>query len=41
MPRGLMDAFMQRRGRTPRHCRACEKRFYLKVEEPAGTDKAG
>jgi len=30
MPRGIWDAVMRRFGRVPRHCRFCEKRFYVK-----------
>jgi hypothetical protein len=30
LPRGFLDALMARLGRIPRHCRFCEKRFYVK-----------
>jgi hypothetical protein len=29
MPRGLRDAVMSWFGKIPRHCRSCEKRFYI------------
>jgi hypothetical protein len=29
MPRGLKDAVMRWFGKIPRHCRFCEKRFYV------------
>jgi hypothetical protein len=35
LPRGFVDAVMRRFGRVPRHCRACEKRFYWKNTRPA------
>jgi hypothetical protein len=38
MPRGLKDEFMRVRGRIPRHCRSCGKRFYVRLtdtEKPA------
>jgi len=38
MPRGLKDEFMRARGRVPRHCRSCGKRFYVRtdISEKAG-----
>jgi len=30
MPRGWLDALMHQLGRIPRHCRFCEKRFYIR-----------
>jgi len=30
MPRGFLDVLMKKLGRVPRHCRFCEKRFYVK-----------
>jgi len=32
LPRGWLDSVMRRFGRVPRHCRFCEKRFYVGVE---------
>jgi hypothetical protein len=32
-PRGLLDAIMRRLGRAPRHCRFCEKRFYVRIPD--------
>ncbi|HUB83757.1 MAG TPA: hypothetical protein VMB03_33395 [Bryobacteraceae bacterium] len=29
MPRGVLDMFMEGLGKVPRHCRFCEKRFYV------------
>ena len=29
-PCGFLDAVMKKLGRVPRHCRFCEKRFYIK-----------
>jgi hypothetical protein len=44
MPRGLKDEFMRARGRIPRHCRSCGKRFYVRAAElenaPATEPKA-
>jgi hypothetical protein len=31
MPRGWRDAIMSTLGRIPRHCRFCEKRFYVRA----------
>jgi hypothetical protein len=31
LPRGWLDAVMSLLGRTPRHCRFCEKRFYVRI----------
>jgi hypothetical protein len=28
-PRGILDDIMFGLGRVPRHCRSCEKRFYI------------
>jgi transcriptional regulator NrdR family protein len=28
-PRGMLDAFMKKWNRIPRHCRACGRRFYV------------
>jgi len=32
-PRGVWDALMARWGKIPRHCRFCEKRFYVPVQD--------
>jgi hypothetical protein len=32
LPRGLRDTVMSWFGRIPRHCRFCEKRFYVAPE---------
>jgi len=29
LPRGIKDMFMEGLGKVPRHCRFCEKRFYV------------
>jgi hypothetical protein len=34
LPRGVRDAVMRWFGRVPRHCRFCERRFFVKA--PAG-----
>jgi hypothetical protein len=34
-PRGVLDALMQSIGRVPRHCRFCEKRFYVRRSDLA------
>jgi len=31
-PRGVRDWLMSRLGKVPRHCRFCEKRFYVEQE---------
>jgi hypothetical protein len=31
LPRGLLDSVMAIFGRTPRRCRCCERRFYVKA----------
>jgi hypothetical protein len=31
MPRGWLDTLMAWMGRTPRHCRSCGKRFYIRL----------
>jgi len=31
MPRGWRDSIMSTLGRIPRHCRFCEKRFYVRT----------
>jgi hypothetical protein len=31
MPRGWRDAIMSAFGRIPRHCRFCERRFYVRA----------
>jgi hypothetical protein len=35
LPRGFLDALMHEIGRIPRHCRFCEKRFYVRTTLPA------
>jgi hypothetical protein len=35
LPRGWKDAIMRWFGKVPRHCRFCEKRFYVLVETVA------
>jgi len=35
MPRGWLDDLMAWFGRIPRHCRFCEKRFYVPLAEQA------
>ena len=37
MQRGMVDALMRWRGRIPRHCRSCGKRFYVREAELLGT----
>jgi hypothetical protein len=32
LPRGFVDALMKKFGRIPKHCRFCEKRFYVKEQ---------
>jgi hypothetical protein len=34
LPRGWRDGIMRRLGRVPRHCRFCEKRFYIVADQP-------
>jgi len=41
MPRGLKDEFMRARGRVPRHCRSCGKRFYVRANIPEEAGAAG
>jgi len=36
LPRGWRDEVMRWFGKIPRHCRFCEKRFYVSPEEIAG-----
>jgi hypothetical protein len=36
MPRGWRDAIMSTLGRIPRHCRFCEKRFYIRAAIEVG-----
>lgn len=33
LPRGIMDALMLHFRRVPRHCRFCEKRFYVHEDD--------
>jgi hypothetical protein len=33
LPRGLKDALMRRFGRVPKHCRFCERRFYVRAPD--------
>ena len=33
LPRGIVDAVMRHFDRIPRHCRFCEKRFYVRLSE--------
>jgi len=35
LPRGWRDGMMRFFGRVPRHCRFCEKRFYVGPEQVA------
>jgi hypothetical protein len=35
--RGVLDAVMRRFGRVPRHCRFCEKRFFVRAAASAPT----
>jgi hypothetical protein len=34
MPRGWRDAVMRAFGKIPRHCRFCERRFYVRGPAP-------
>jgi hypothetical protein len=36
MPRGWRDAIMSLLGRIPRHCRFCERRFYVRAASNTG-----
>jgi hypothetical protein len=38
--RGIRDWIMQRMGKIPRHCRSCEKRFYVAEETLKAIDRA-
>jgi transcriptional regulator NrdR family protein len=39
LSRGLRDALMRSLGRSPRHCRACGRRFYVSESKAAEEPK--
>ncbi|MGD0499820.1 MAG: hypothetical protein ABSC23_15430 [Bryobacteraceae bacterium] len=40
MPRGFRDAFMAVWRCIPMHCRACGRRFYMRVRKPEEPDES-
>jgi transcription elongation factor Elf1 len=40
LPRGLLDAVMRGMHRIPRHCKACGKRFYVRIRKAAEAARA-
>jgi transcription elongation factor Elf1 len=39
-PRGFRDEFMAAWGRAPKHCRACGRRFYVRVRKAEEPDES-
>ena len=39
-PRGFRDEFMAAWSRTPKHCRACGRRFYVRVRKAEDPDES-